>query len=326
MKKPFSHSIGRMIAAALLAAALPLNAEVLVKKGDSIAFLGDSITANGWGDQGGYVRLVVDGLAKDGITVTPVPAGVSGHKSNDMLARLEKDVLSKKPTWMTLSCGVNDVWHGPKGVDLESYKKNITEIVDRAQAAGVKVVILTATPIFEDLNNDQNKSLAAYNEFLRTLAKERSLPLADLNAAFAKELGKQPVKKDSRYLTVDGVHMNPEGNVVMAEGCLSAFGVDAKEMEKIEKAWLNQPDTAVVTTGNLDMRPRVGLTLGQFRALQKQATAKGVDLTQYSLSLWLKCLGEVLPRYTRSDVVDGEKLKKEAGDLFKEKIVKLAGH
>ena len=72
-----------------------------------------------------------------------IGAGISGHKSNQMLERLERDVLSKKPDWMTLSCGVNDVWHGAKGVALPEYQKNITEIVDKAQAANVKVIILT---------------------------------------------------------------------------------------------------------------------------------------------------------------------------------------
>ena len=70
-----------------------------------------------------------------------------------MLARLDKDVISKKPQWMTLSCGVNDVWHFKlklgkrtfQGVGLEDYKKNIRAIVDKAQAAGIKVMILTST-------------------------------------------------------------------------------------------------------------------------------------------------------------------------------------
>lgn len=73
-----------------------------------------------------------------------------------MLARLEKDVLSKKPDGMTLSCGVNDVWHGAREVKLEDYKQNITAIVDRAQAAGVKVMIRTSTMIKEDQKNDLN--------------------------------------------------------------------------------------------------------------------------------------------------------------------------
>lgn len=206
--------------------AVPLRAEILVRNGDSIAFLGDSITAYGWMKDDGYIRLIVSGLAKQGITVEPIPAGVGGNTSKDMLDRLDRDVLFKKPVWMILSCGVNDVWHGATGVDLESYRDNVTAIVDRAQKQGVKVVILTATPIYEDLINDLNSRLDPYNEFLRSFAKERSLPLADLNALFASELRKHPMAKDSRYLTTDGVHMNSEGNALMASGCLAALGLD----------------------------------------------------------------------------------------------------
>ena len=95
------------------------NAEIAVKSGDKIAFLGDSITAGGWGSPTGYVRLVISGLDANGVKVEPLPAGIGGHKSNDMLGRLDRDVLSKKPQWMTLSCGVNDVWHGKNGVALD---------------------------------------------------------------------------------------------------------------------------------------------------------------------------------------------------------------
>jgi len=95
---------------------------IKIKSGEKIAFLGDSITAAG-ARPGGYCQLVINGLKRSGVEVTGVFAGISGHKSNQMLARLNKDVLSKKPDWMTLSCGVNDVWHGARGVKLEDYKK-----------------------------------------------------------------------------------------------------------------------------------------------------------------------------------------------------------
>src|SRR4028119_2407578 len=96
------------------------RAEPLVKTGESIAFLGDSITYAGAfpydkdlgyfskENPGGYVRLVASGLAAQGVNVTVIPAGWSGNTSKHMLARLDKHVLGKKPTWMTLSCGVND--------------------------------------------------------------------------------------------------------------------------------------------------------------------------------------------------------------------------
>jgi lysophospholipase L1-like esterase len=189
------------------------------------------------------------------VKAEPIPAGISGHKSNQMLARLQKDVLDKKPQWMTLSCGVNDVWHGKGGIPLDddmaktepyvsqadiaargTYKKNITEIIDHATAAGVKPVILTATVIQEDLGNDLNAKLAPYNDFLRSLAKEKKVALADLNQTFQDEI-KKANKPGQKVLTGDGVHMNPAGNRLMAVGVLKAFGLNDAELEKAKVAW-----------------------------------------------------------------------------------------
>ena len=252
------HAAVRGFAAAAIFTAMFVQtaaAEIAVKNGDKVAFLGDSITAGGWGSPAGYVRLVMAGLAANGVKAEPVPAGISGHKSNDMLARLERDVLSKKPQWMTLSCGVNDVWHGKKGVPLDdaaaavegaydekvaergTYKKNMAEIVAKAQAAGAKVVLLTATVIQENLEGPENAKLAPFNEYLRALAKEKKLPLADLNAMFQERI-KAENKPGQKVLTGDGVHMNLEGNKLMATGVLQAFGLDAAQMAKARGSWV----------------------------------------------------------------------------------------
>jgi len=224
------------ITISLLALPILASAEIAVKSGEKVAFLGDSITQGGWSNPKGYVRLTVAGLKANGVEVDTVPAGISGHKSNQMLERLDRDVLSKKPQWMTLSCGVNDVWHGVKGVPLEDYKKNIREIVDKCAAANVKVVILTATVIKEQLDNADNQKLAGYNDFLRELAKEKKLPVADLNAMFQARI-KAENKPDQKVLTRDGVHMNDAGDELMAEGVLRAFGVDDAGMAKAKEAW-----------------------------------------------------------------------------------------
>ena len=214
----------------LLQAETGSSGKIVVTRGQKIAFLGDSITAAGR-RKGGYCQLVLSALNKQGLEVTGVFAGISGHKSNQMLARLEKDVLKHKPDWMTLSCGVNDVWHGARGVPLEPYKKNITEIVTRAQAAGVKVMILTSTMIREDQSNALNQKLLPYNAFLRQLAREKKCLLADLNTDMQEALKKFP--KDApkgNKLTRDGVHMNALGNVMMAKGVLKAFGFTEQQL------------------------------------------------------------------------------------------------
>jgi len=239
-----------------------LAQEVAVKNGETIAFLGDSITTNGWQAPGGYVHLVINGLEANGVKATALPAGIPGNKSDQMLQRLDQDVLSKKPTWMTLSCGVNDVWHGPKGIPLDQYKKNIEEIIDRCGQAGVKVMILTSTMIGEDQANPNNQKLIDYNDFLRGLAREKHLLLADLNAdmqAAVKECGASPKVNP---LTSDGVHMNPAGNQVMATGVLKGFGLSPAQIEKAGERWLDIPNVCEVS---------VKMTLRDFKRLNAAA-------------------------------------------------------
>jgi len=215
----------------------PATGKIAVKNGEKIAFLGDSITAAGR-RPGGYCQLVLAALKDQGIEAKPVFAGISGHKSNQMLARLERDVLKHKPDWMTLSCGVNDVWHGKRGVDLASYKKNIAEIVDKAQAAGVKVILLTSTMIREDQGNDLNQKLLPYNEFIKVLAKEKKCLLADLNADMQAALKAFPADAPKgKQLTSDGVHMNKAGNIMMARGVAEAFGLTNQQLDQSEKNW-----------------------------------------------------------------------------------------
>lgn len=242
------------------------RAEVLVKSGEKIAFLGDSITSQGANGPSGYCNLVISGLKANGIDCTPIYAGVSGHKSNDMLARVDRDVINKKPDWMTVSCGVNDVWHGANGVPLDQYKKNIGEILDKCEAAHIKVLILTSTMIGEDEPNANNQKLAAYNDFLRETAAQRKLPVADLNAEMQAELKAAP-KHQGNYLTVDGVHMNVHGNIMMATGILKGFGLDDAQIQKAHESWLDLPDGG-------DINARISMTIRENERLTKLAASE----------------------------------------------------
>ncbi len=235
--------------------------ELLIKSGDKIAFMGDSITQAGNG-RNGYITFVMDALKKEGLEVTHIPAGKSGNRSPDMLARLDDAVIGKDPDWMLLSCGVNDVWHFTlklgnrtfEGVPLEDYRKNIREIVGKAEAADIRVMILTSTMIGEDPEKETNKKLEPYNDFLRELAKEKNLPLADLDkemratlATMPDEEGKAKMFGDPGYqrnirnkLTSDGCHMNKLGNIMMAKGILRTMGLSEEKIAAAEKSWLAQ--------------------------------------------------------------------------------------
>lgn len=150
--------------------------------------------------------------------------------SVQMLQRFDHDILSRKPDWMFLSCGVNDAPNGYEddrknpGIPLEDFKQNITELLDRARAHGFQVLVMTATPVVEEPEHQANANLVPYNSFLRDIAAARSLPLVDQNAAFHKYIdGKRD--KAVRELTVDGTHMSEIGNKLMAETIVAALGL-----------------------------------------------------------------------------------------------------
>ena len=218
------------------------SAAPIVKTGDRIGFLGDSITQ--YGNNGaGYVNLVMKGLEVAGVKAEKVPAGISGNKSPQMLARVDGHILSRKVQFMTLSCGVNDVWHGKNGVELEDYKKNISQILDKAEAAGVKVIVLTSTMITEDEKGANNLKLDTYNAWLKEEAARRNLPLADLNADMKAELARIRAtdKTPGNKLTRDGVHMAFPGDCLMAWGVLRAMGVEEAQKAAIVAAWNDMP-------------------------------------------------------------------------------------
>lgn len=274
MKKLLFASVAAVLAGVV-------NAEVCVKNGETVAFMGDSITQQGDTSPAGYVNLVMKGLEISGVKAKKVPAGVSGNKSNNMLARLDRAVIARKPQWMTFSCGVNDVWHGDKGVPLEEYKKNVSKIFDKSAAAGINVIVLTATMIGEDPDNDNNKKLVAYNEWLREEAKRRNLRIADLNAdmqALLAEIRKTDKSRGNK-ITRDGVHMAYRGNCMMAWGVLKAMGVDESMKDAIFAEFDNTPGAYEVS---------VKISANERAKLSAEAAAAGTKFKEYAREKLLK--------------------------------------
>jgi acyl-CoA thioesterase-1 len=210
-----------------------------------IVCLGDSITQAGE-VPGGYVWLLRRYLTALYPNMEVINAGISGHKSTDMLARFQRDVLDRKPDMVTISVGVNDVWHGfydnhpagdgPRGIPLPDYRKNVEEMVTRAKAAGVKVVMLSTTVIHEDLQNRENAKLVGYNAALRDIAHNNGTLFVDYQKPFQTLIKAYQTTTGARdnLLTMDGVHMNPLGNKVMAYVLLSGLGVSPEARQQVQ--------------------------------------------------------------------------------------------
>jgi lysophospholipase L1-like esterase len=126
-----------------------------VKDGVFTAF-GDSLV-QGVGSEkgGGFVSVLEQKIGKKIIN-----AGISGNTTEDGLARLDKDVLSKKPTLVFVLLGGNDFL---RRLPKEKIFVNLKEIILRIQKEGSAVVLLGVQGgIFSD----------GYNANFETLARE----------------------------------------------------------------------------------------------------------------------------------------------------------
>ncbi len=229
----------------LVMTSLLAGQDMLLQDKQVVVTLGNSITEMGEGPTG-YVTVMRKALAVlyPERTICLANAGISGHKSTDMAERFQRDVLDLQPDWVTISVGVNDVWHGFLAVErnrpdltavpLPLYKDRVTDMVQRAKAKNVQVALFTATVIKETLDGPENRALAPYNQAIREIAKKEKCLLIDQDAAFRAIL--QPLQKpglsDRGALTSDGVHMLPAGDWLMAKTALIAFGVPSTRLDQ----------------------------------------------------------------------------------------------
>jgi acyl-CoA thioesterase I len=210
--------------------------ELLLKAGDSVVCIGDSITAGG-----GYLRDMDAVFAQqfpDLKIQKVINAGISGQKAEDFIKRFEKDVIERKPAVVTINVGINDVWHRLKDPHdekiLAAYKDNVTKMVDQAQTAGIKVILLAPTVIQEDPNGEGQKRLKLYVAAMKTIAADKKCGMADLHQMFLTALKSKPADMKGNWLTSDGVHMKPLGDAIMAIGALRAIGVSDEKLGATE--------------------------------------------------------------------------------------------
>ena len=223
--------------------ALAAPAPIDLSKVHRIVMMGDSITAMGASPKG-YVTLVDASLdaTRPSDPFEVVNVGIGGQKAPDMLARFQKDVIDRKPDLVTISVGVNDVWHGfmdfgkherhpsgdlPNGVSLPNYLAGVEQMVDMAKASGAQVVLLSPTLVYEDLDDAENARMKEYVKAEEALAKRKGVGFVNLyKACYDSVYAYQKVAgRRSLLLTVDGVHMNDAGNALMADALLRYLGV-----------------------------------------------------------------------------------------------------
>jgi acyl-CoA thioesterase-1 len=176
-----------------------------------ICFLGDSIT-----DGDTYPRLVETALNRAGIECKSINAGYGGNTAEQMLARVDKDVLANKPTLVTINSGANDAM---RGVAPEVFEKATREKIEKIKAAGIPMILVTQCGVTGKSHEKGEAALVQYNEIYHKLAKEYGLRIADVFTSH-----REAIARGEEIMDVDGLHPAQRGQQLIAQAILDAIG------------------------------------------------------------------------------------------------------
>ncbi|MFZ6023554.1 MAG: SGNH/GDSL hydrolase family protein [Bacteroidota bacterium] len=216
--------MNKLILFTLFIAAMFILSSYRSDRKKKVLFFGDSITELGI-KPNGYIRVIEDLIRnEDKLTQYElIGKGIGGNKIYDLYLRMDEDVLKLQPDIVVIYIGVNDIWHKSMmgtGTDYDKFGKFYNAVVKKIQVAGSKVILCTPAVIGErhDGSNPQDGELNHYSNWIRKYAAENNLPLVDLRSIFLHySKANNPNNLDSKILTYDRVHLNDEGNKVVAE-------------------------------------------------------------------------------------------------------------
>jgi len=128
-----------------------------------------------------YPNLVREALAQKfpHAVINVIVTAVGGENAEKGAARFDSDVLTLKPDVVFLDYALND-----RGIGLTNAEAAWTEMIKKAAAAGVKVILLTPTPDQSAKLDDPNDPLNQHAEQIRRLAAQYHVGLVDSLAQF----------------------------------------------------------------------------------------------------------------------------------------------
>ena len=218
---------------------------------NKVVFLGDSITENATSIKGdtltfangaifvpkytGFISRIKEKISED---IELIGKGSGGDKVSDLLTRYRNDVIQLNPDIVFIYIGINDVWHKydfGTGSDIDLYEKGLRQIIGDIKNIGAEVILCTPTVIgenkgeftlvnqFKDIETMQimNSDLDAYSDVIRKLSSEFNTELIDLRKIFMNYISENNPNNDpSGITTYDGVHLNDQGNKLIADEML----------------------------------------------------------------------------------------------------------
>lgn len=174
---------------------------------------GDSITAASYP---GYLQEL---LARDGLLVQVINAGVKGDNTAEYINYLEKSRIVERtdPSWILLQLGTNDLRIDNHATTTEQFRTNLESILDRIgrhrsqDGSSPRVILATIPPIPVEIRwrfnvGSRVRVETEINPAIRDIASRRGLLLADNHSLFA-----------TRPSLLPDIHPSEEGYRVLAE-------------------------------------------------------------------------------------------------------------
>lgn len=140
-----------------------------------------------------------------------VEFGLSGDTIFGMKQRTAM-IKAVKPEKVFLMAGINGLTDGEADISFKEYEELLEQI--KAEVPEAEIYIESLLPVAANQEEDfaSNSTIAEFNEKLKALAEEKGLVYVDLHSAYFKDGYINP------DYTVDGVHLNPDGYNIWAEG------------------------------------------------------------------------------------------------------------
>ena len=125
--------------------------------------------------------------------------GVKRERSDQILRRLEPDVLKQKPDAVIVLAGVNDLY---QGYPVDWVKFNLKEIYTRAHGAGIKVMACTVLP-YDAVTEEVRKKMKELNAWILSYSQALGIGFCDTYRAVV-----DPRKPG--YLVSSADHLHPD--------------------------------------------------------------------------------------------------------------------
>ena len=212
---------------------------MIFEKNDTLLFIGDSISDfdrarpvgeglfNAWGTS--YVANAASWLccSYPELNLRVINMGISGNQVRDLDARWQSDVLDKKPAWVSVLIGINDVWRQydcpqmpETHVSPEEFRATYEKLI-LATLKQAKGMILM-TPFFMEPNkaDSMRSRMDEYGQIVRELAEKHGCIFVDLQAAWDRLFEHM----HPCNIAWDRIHPNQTGHMYIAKQFLKAVG------------------------------------------------------------------------------------------------------